>query len=203
MTWKEKMVNRFADPQVLFLMFIIAVIGIWMEVKNPGMIFPGVTGSIALILFLLGIKIIPINLIGLMLIILAFVLFILELKFSSFGLFTLGGIISFFIGSTILFDSPLPGGGIPMSSIIAMLAVVLAFVFIVVRAVISAHSVKSVTGKEGLNGEDGYALSDFSGTGKIFVHGEIWNAEFDGELKKGDKVIVDEMHGMLLKIRKK
>lgn len=90
-----------------------------------------------------------------------------------------------------------------MSSIIAMLLVVLAFVFIVVRAVISAHNTKAVTGREGIAGEEGFVLDDFSGTGKIFVHGEIWNAEVEGELKKGDKVIVEEMNGMILKIRKK
>lgn len=203
MTWKEKAVNRVADPQVLFLLFIIAVVGIWMEIKNPGIVVPGALGGISLVLFLLGIKIIPINAVGLMLIILAFVLFVLELKFSSFGLFTLGGVISFFIGAVILFDSPLPGGGIPMSTIIAMLIVVLAFVFIVVRAIFKAHNLKSVTGREGLTGEEGYALADFSGTGKIFVHGEIWNAEIQGELKKGERVIVEEMNGMHLKIRKK
>lgn len=203
MTWKEKLVNRFADPQLLFLLFIIAVIGIWMELKNPGMIVPGTAGAVSLLLFLLGIRIIPINVIGLILIILAFVLFILELKFNSFGLLTLGGVISFFIGATILFDSPLPGGGIPMSTIIAMLIVVLAFVFFVVRAVISAHNVRAVTGKEGLTDQEGYALADFASTGKIFVHGEIWNAEINGEVKKGDRVIVEEVKGMILKIRKK
>lgn len=203
MTWKERMVNRFADPQVLLLLFVIAVAGIWMEIKNPGMIVPGTVGGVALILFLLGIKIIPINALGLLLIVLAFVLFILELKFTSFGFFTVGGIVSFFIGATILFDSPLPGGGIPMSSIIAMLLVVLAFVFIVVRAVVNAHSVKVVTGNEGLVGEEGRALGDFTGEGKIRVHGEIWNAQVDGDIRSGDKVIVEEVHGMLLMIRKK
>jgi len=203
MTWKEKAVNRLADPQLLFMLFIIAVVGIWMEIKNPGIIVPGALGGISLILFLLGIKIIPINFVGLMLIILAFVLFILELKFTSFGMFALGGVVSFFIGAMILFDSPLPGGGIPVSTIIAMLLVVLIFVFIVVRAVIKAHNVKSFTGAEALTGEEGYALSDFSGTGKIFVHGEIWNTEIGGDLKKGEKVIVEEVTGMILKIRKK
>lgn len=203
MTWKEKVVNHFADPQVLFLLFIIAVVGIWMEVKNPGIIFPGTLGGISLVLFLLGIKMIPINAVGLLLIILAFILFILELKFNSFGLFTLGGVISFFIGATILFDSPLPGGGIPMSTIVAMLLVVLIFVFFVVRAVINAHNVRVVTGREGLAGEEGYAMSDFSGSGKVFVHGEIWNAEFDGELKKGERIIVENMRGMILTVRKK
>lgn len=203
MTWKQKLVNRFADPQVLFLLFIIAVVGIWIEIKNPGVIVPGTAGAIALVLFLLGIRIIPINVLGLILIILAFVLFILELKFTSFGLFTLGGVISFFIGATILFDSPLPGGGIPLSTIVAMLLVVLAFVFIVVRAVINVHKEKSVTGREGLIGEEGVALADFSGSGKVRVHGEIWTAEVQGDVRTGDRIIVEDMRGMLLKARLK
>jgi membrane-bound serine protease (ClpP class) len=203
MTWKEKAVNRLADPQLLFVLFIIATVGIWLEIKNPGIIVPGTLGGISLILFLMGIKIIPINFVGLMLIILAFVFFILELKFTSFGLFALGGVVSFFIGALILFDSPLPGGGIPVSTIIGMLLFVLFFVFIVVRAVIKAHNVKSFTGLEGLLGKEGYALADFSGTGKIFLHGEIWNAEIEGDLKKGEKVIVEKADGLVLKIRKK
>ena len=97
---------------MIFLLFIIAIAGIGMELKNPGMIVPGTVGGISLVLFLLGIRIIPINALGLVLVILAFVLFILELKIQSFGLLTAGGIVSFFIGATILFDSPLPGGGI-------------------------------------------------------------------------------------------
>ncbi|HNX22915.1 MAG TPA: nodulation protein NfeD [Spirochaetota bacterium] len=203
MTWKQKFVNRFADPQMIFLLFIIAIAGIGLELKNPGMIVPGTVGGIALILFLLGIKIIPINALGLVLVILAFVMFILELKFQSFGLLTAGGVVSFFIGATILFDSPLPGGGIPMSSIIAMIAVVLAFVFIVVRAVINVHKTQVTTGREGMIGETGTALNDFSKNGKISIHGEIWNAESDIDIKQGDSVIVEEVNGMVLKVKVK
>ena len=203
MTWKQKMVNRFADPQIIFLLFIIAIAGIGMELKNPGMIVPGTVGGISLLLFLLGIRIIPINAIGLVLIVAAFVLFILELKIQSFGLLTAGGIVSFFLGATILFDSPLPGGGIPLSSIIAMMAVVLAFVFVVVRAVINVHKSKVTTGKEGMIGEIGTVLNDFSQNGKISVHGEIWNAESDIAVKKGDPVIVEEVNGMILKVKVK
>jgi len=203
MTWKQKMVNRFADPQIIFLLFIIAVAGIAMELKNPGMIIPGTAGGISLVLFLLGIRIIPINALGLVLVILAFVLFILELKIQTFGLLTAGGIVSFFLGATILFDSPLPGGGIPLSSIIAMIAVVLAFVFIVVRAVINVHKTQVTTGKEGMVGETGYALDDFSKNGKISVHGEIWDAESDTDITKGDSVVVADVRGMVLKVKLK
>jgi len=203
MTWKQKLVNRFADPQMIFLLFVIAIAGIGMELKNPGMVVPGTVGVISLILFLLGIRIIPINALGLVLVILAFILFILELKIQSFGLLTAGGIVSFFIGATILFDSPLPGGGIPLTSIVAMIAVVLAFVFIVVRAVIDVHKTKVTTGREGMIGETGTALSDFSRNGKISIHGEIWNAESGVDVKEGDTVVVEEVHGMVLKIKVK
>ncbi len=203
MTWKQKMVNRFADPQIIFLLFILAIAGIGIEFKNPGMFVPGIVGGVALVLFLLGIRIIPINGLGLILIILAFTLFILELKFQSYGLLTAGGIVSFFLGATILFDSPLPGGGIPVSSIIAMILVVLAFVFLVVRSIINVHKAQVTTGREGMIGEEGVALSDFNGAGKISVHGEIWNAEFPGDVKKGDKLVVESINGMTLIVRKK
>ena len=196
MTWKQKLVNRFADPQIIFLLFIIAVAGIAMELKSPGMIIPGAVGGISLVLFLLGIRIIPINALGLVLVVLAFILFILELKIQTFGLLTAGGIVSFFLGATILFDSPLPGGGIPVSSIIAMIAVVLAFVFIVVRAVINVHKTQVTTGREGMIGETGNAMEDFSKYGKISIHGEIWNAESNTAVKHGDSVVVEDLHGM-------
>ncbi|MCL2156206.1 MAG: nodulation protein NfeD [Leptospirales bacterium] len=203
MTWKQNMVNKVADPQIIFFLFIIALAGIAFELKSPGMIIPGAIGGISLILFLLGIKMIPINALGLLLIITAFVLFILELKFQSFGLLTLGGIVSFFIGATILFDSPLPGGGIPISTIIVIIIFVLAFVFLVVRAVFNVHTSQVTTGFEGMIGETGTALNDFSKKGKISIHGEIWNVESDSPVKEGDQLIVEEVLGMVLKVKVK
>jgi len=203
MSWKQKLVNKFADPQVIFLLFIIALAGIALELKSPGMIIPGTVGGISLILFLLGIKMIPINAIGLLLIITAFILFILELYFQSFGLLTVGGIVSFFIGATILFDSPLPGGGIPISTIIVIIISVLAFVFLVIRAVFNAHKSQVTTGTEGIIGETGTALNNFAKKGKISIHGEIWHAESDSPVKEGDTLIVEEVLGMVLKVKVK
>jgi len=202
MDWKEKMLNYFADPQMVFLLFIIAVAGIGMEFKSPGLIVPGVLGAIALFLFLMAVRVLPINLAGLALIILAVVLFILELKIASYGLLTIGGIVAFIFGSMILFDSPLPGGRIPMRSIIAVMLFLLAFFFVVVRSVVLAHRGQVTTGMKGMVGETGVAIRDFKAGGKVFVHGEIWNAVSEDEIKRDDRVTVTGSKGMTLFVRK-
>jgi membrane-bound serine protease (ClpP class) len=199
---KTEFLNFFADPQIIFVLFIIAVIGIWTEVKNPGMIFPGVLGALSFFLFLLTIRAIPINIAGIVLIILAIVLFILELKFVSYGLLTIGGIISFVAGAMILFDSPLPGFQIPIMTISSVVIFVLFFIFIVVRSIVSAHKAKVTTGIAGLIGEKGTAFSDFNETGKVIVHGELWTASSSDTIKKNDMIEVVEVEGMNLHIKK-
>jgi membrane-bound serine protease (ClpP class) len=205
MDWKQKIVNFLADPQIMLILLIIAIVGIGVEIKSPGLIAPGVIGVVSLFLFLMAVRILPVNIAGLFLIGLAVVLFILELKIVSYGLLTIGGIASFVIGSMILFDSPLPGGRIPMTTIISMVIVIMAFIFIVVRSVIRVHKTQVTTGREGIVGEEGMALVDFDGQGmgKISVHGEIWDAQCEGEVKKNDALVVVEMQGMVLKVRKK
>jgi membrane-bound serine protease (ClpP class) len=201
--WKQKFLNFFADPQVVFLLFIIAAIGIGVEIKNPGMIFPGTLGGISLFLFLMAIRVLPINIFGLALIILSIVLFILELKIVSYGILTVGGIVSFIFGSMILFDSPLPGMSIPITSIIAVVIFILLFFFVLVRSVIVAHRGKVSTGMEGLIGETGTAMTDFDKTGKIMIHGEFWNARSEDEIKKDDFVTVVSAEGMMLTVKRK
>ncbi|HOW82770.1 MAG TPA: nodulation protein NfeD [Spirochaetota bacterium] len=202
MDWKQKLLNHLADPQIVFILFILAVAGIGMEFKNPGMIVPGVLGAISLFLFLMAVRIIPINIMGLILIILGITLFILELTVTSYGLLTIGGIIAFVIGSMILVDSPLPGGGIPLSTIGGSILFILGFVFIVIRAVLNAHRARVTTGSDGMIGEAGRAIIDFSKDGKVMVHGEIWNAASDEEIKKGDRITVTGMSGMSLQVKK-
>jgi membrane-bound serine protease (ClpP class) len=202
MDWKEKFLNFFADPQVVFLLFIIAVVGIGIEFKNPGMIFPGVIGTIAFVIFLMAVRVLPINFAGLALIILAIILFILELKIVSYGLLTVGGIISFVVGSMILFDSPLPGFQLPLSTIIGVVIFLLLFIFIVVRAIVRVHAGKVTTGSQGLIGESGIAIRDFDKEGKILIHGEIWNARSDEIIKKDDKVVVEDVNSMVLIVRR-
>jgi membrane-bound serine protease (ClpP class) len=202
MNWKQKMLNFFADPQIVFFLFIIAVVGIGIEIKNPGMIFPGTIGTLSFLVFLMAIRVLPINIAGLILIILAITLFILELKFVSYGILTICGIASFIVGSLILFDSPLQGFSIPVSSIAAAVVFILAFVFGILRAVIKAHSGKVTTGKEGLVGEVGISASSVESAGKVLVHGEIWNARSDAPIEKGCAVTVVSVEDMVLVVKK-
>jgi len=202
MDWKQRMLNFFADPQVAFLLFIIAAAGIGMEIKSPGLVVPGVVGAIALFIFLMAVRVLPINFAGLALIVLAIVLFILELKITSYGLLTVGGIVSFVFGSMILFDSPLPGGQVPLKSIIAVVLALLAFIFIVVRSILRVHRGKITTGTQGIIGETGRVIRDITREGKVFVHGEIWNARADEEILKNEKIVVVEVEGMTLLVRR-
>ncbi len=205
MDWKDRFLNRFADPQVIFFLLIIAVAGIWMELKNPGMIVPGALGGISLLLFLLASRFMPVNAFGVLLILLAIVLFVLEVQFISYGLLTLGGVVAFVIGSMILFDSPLAGGRLPLESIVAAVIFILAFVFLVLRLGIKAHKEQVSTGAEGMVNSECSAYLDFSDRrGKVSVHGEIWNAESDEiGIKKGDPLTVKEVRGMLLVVNRK
>jgi len=202
MDWKQRFLNFVADPQIVFFLFIIAIIGIGMEFKSPGMIIPGTIGAVSFFIFLMAVRILPINFAGLALIILAIILFILELKITSYGLLTVGGILSFLVGSMILFDSPLPGFRIPITTILAMVLCILAFVFVVVRAVIKVHQNRVVTGSEGLMGDIGVAIDDFAETGKVAVHGEIWTARSNEIIKKSDSVQVTGISGMILEVKK-
>ncbi len=202
MDWKERLLNYFAHPQMIQILLMIAIVGIGIEFKSPGMIVPGVIGGVSLFIFLMAIQVIPINVLGLVLIVLAIVMFILELQIVSYGFLTIGGIASFVIGSMILFDSPLPGGHIPMSSIIGAVIFILAFVFIALKAVMRVHQGKVSTGKEGLIGESCVVLRDFSGKGKVLIHGEIWNALSTENVLKDEELKVDSVEGMVLNVKK-
>ncbi|HPV43293.1 MAG TPA: nodulation protein NfeD [Spirochaetota bacterium] len=205
MDWKQRFLNFFADPQVVLFLLIIAIVGIGFEIKSPGLIAPGVIGALSLFLFFMAMRILPVNAAGIVLIALAVVLFILELKITSYGLLTIGGIAAFVFGSMILFDSPLPGGSVPMTTILAMVVVLLAFMFIVVRAVINVHRTQVTTGREGIIGETGLAMEDFDaeGRGMVKVHGEIWKAVSGDAVKNGEGIVVTDLDGMTLKVEKK
>lgn len=205
MDWKQRILNFFADPQMVLILLVVAVIGIGMEIKSPGFIVPGVLGGVSLFLFLMAVRVLPVNAAGIALIALAIVLFILELKITSYGLLTLGGAASFVAGSLMLFDSPLKGGNIPVVSILVTMLLLLGFFFLVVRAVLRVHQGRVTTGIEGMIDETGAAMADFDGqgTGKIKVHGEIWDARCGEPVRKDDEVTVVDVQGMVLVVKKK
>jgi membrane-bound serine protease (ClpP class) len=180
---------------------LIGFYGIFFELTSPGSIFPGVIGVLSLILALYSFQTLPVNYAGLLLILLAVVLFILEVKVASFGLLTIGGIISMTIGSLMLFDSPMPFFRTSLSVIIPSIAVTVALFVITVSLVVKAQKRKPATGAEGLIGSTGVAKTDIHRDGSIFLHGEIWSAWSDTEVKKGEEIVVEKMEDLKLKVR--
>lgn len=203
MGWREKFLHIIGNPNIAYLLMMIAIYGIIFEISNPGAILPGVIGAISLILAFFAFQVLPISLAGLLLIILAIILFILEVKAPTHGALTIGGAISMFLGSLMLIDSKAPYFRISLSLIITAVAATIAFFTFAVGAGIRALGKKVVTGGEGIIGLVGVAKTDLTPDGVIFVEGEYWNAtSTDGEIKAGERVVVVEAKGLRVKVRR-
>ena len=203
MNWRQRALDILSDPNILYILFLIGITGISLELYNPGSILPGVVGGICIILFLYSVQTIPINIAGLLLILFSAILFLLEIKIPSYGLLTIGGVISLVLGSLMLVDSPLPFLQISWKVILGATITMTLFFIIAISFVIRAHRKKPSTGKEGLVGEEGVTIDDLNPTGQIEIHGEIWKAVSDLRIKKGQRVIVEEVHSQHLRLKVK
>jgi len=199
---RHKILDFISDPNVAYLLMLLGFYGIFFEMTNPGAIFPGVFGAISLILAFYSFQTLPVNYAGLLLIILAIILFILEIKITSFGVLTIGGIISMTIGSVMLFESPFPFLKLSFKVILPAVLITSLFFFLTVRLALKAYRQKPVTGAEGLVGLKGTVKTDIDREGLVFVHGEIWQAYSDEPLKSGEKVIVEKVENLKIKVRK-
>jgi membrane-bound serine protease (ClpP class) len=202
MSVRHKILDFISDPNVAYLLMLLGFYGIFFEMTNPGSIFPGVFGAISLILAFYSFQTLPVNYAGLLLIILAIILFILEIKITSFGVLTIGGIISMLIGSIMLFESPLPFFKLSLKVILPAVILTALFFALTIRLVVKAQMRKPVTGSEGLIGLEGRAKTDIYNEGLVFVHGEIWKAYSDEPVKAGEKVVVEKMENLKLKVKK-
>jgi len=197
MNWRQKILNVLSDPNILYILFLLGISGLGLELYNPGSILPGVVGGICIILFLYSVQTIPINYAGVLLIIFAAILFLLEIKITSYGILSIGGIISLVLGSIMLVDSPLPFLQISWKVILGATITFTLFFLFAVGFAIRTFRTKPTTGREGLIGEEGVALELLNPEGSIEIHGEIWRALAAEKIKKGEKVIVkavDDKH---------
>ncbi len=200
-SFRIKILEVISDPNIAYILLLIGIYGILFELYNPGLIFPGVVGAISLILAFYALHTLPVNYAGLLLIFLAIVLFLLEIKVPSFGLLTIGGIISLVLGSIMLFNSPIPFFRISWKVIVAATLGTAAFFIFAMGMALRAQRRKPQTGREGLIGEVGTAMEHFSrGRGQVQVHGEIWNATGDTSIRKGDAVIITRMDGLTIHV---
>ena len=203
MSARQKFLITISNPNLAYLLLMLGLLGLYFEFSNPGSILPGVLGGIFLLLAIFSFQILPINYVGLMLILLSIGLFIIEIKIHSYGILTVGGITAMVIGSIMLIDTTIPELRPSLKIIIPVAAgLSLIFIFLIVIAIRSQMN-RVHTGKEGLVGEIGMAQSDLKPAGKVFVHGELWNAEATEEIKKGTKVKVLEVKtNLVLKVAK-
>ena len=175
---------------------MIGFYGILFEIYSPGAVFPGVIGGISLILAFYAFQTIPISFAGLFLIVLGIIFFVLELKIASYGVLSIAGIVSIVIGSIMLIDLPSSWLSLSWQSILAVALFSAIFFLGVLSYAVKAQISKVKTGREGLVGEVGTARTDIAPTGKVFVHGEMWNASSDEPIRAGERVRVVAVEGM-------
>jgi membrane-bound serine protease (ClpP class) len=202
MSLKQKVLNTIADPNIAYLLMMAGILGLYMEFSHPGVIFPGVAGAICLLLAFASLQLLPINYAGLGLIILGIGLLIGEAFAPSFGVLGVGGIISLALGSFFLFDTEGSDLIVDRSIIFTAVATLGSFVLAVSYLVFRSQKSKPALGMEGLIGEIGEVRGKLTPSGKVFVHGEYWNARADGEIDVGEKVEVVGYEGMSLKVRR-
>jgi membrane-bound serine protease (ClpP class) len=190
MTWRQKALYYLADPNVAYFLMMLAMLGIMGEMYHPGTIIPGVVGGICLLLTLYSFQMLPVNFVGIFLLIFAVILFLLEIKVTSYGILTIGGIISFVAGSIMLLDRSVPFLRISWELIITAAVMTAVFFAFAVTMVIRAKRRQPTTGKEGLVNEEGVAIENLSPAGRVEVHGEIWQAVGLETIKKGSRVVV-------------
>lgn len=202
MGWPQRLLSVLAHPNIAYFLMIFGFLGIYVEITHPGSVAPGVFGALCLLLAFYSLSVLPVNYAGLALILLGIVLLILEVKITSYGTLTIGGLAAFVIGSLMLIDSPVPALRISMTLILTLTLFAAAVVVFLTTRVIRSHKEKVVTGREGLVGEEGEARSAVHASGKVFLHGEWWDAWSEEPIPEGSRVAVVAVEGMKLKVRK-
>lgn len=202
MEGRERILNVISNPNVAYVLMLLGVLGLFFELSNPGVILPGVIGAISLILAFFAFQTLPVNSAGVMLILLALVLFIAEINIVSYGMLSVGGVIAMILGSLLLFDSSEPYMRVSWSVIAVTVVAVTGFFFLVVAKVLRAHQHRATTGQDGLIGQEGRADSSLALEGKVFVNGEYWDAWSEKTIAAGENVVVVAVEGMRLKVKK-
>lgn len=198
--WRNRLLATISDPNVAYILMLLGIYGIFFELWNPGYVLPGVVGGICLLLALYAFQVLPINFAGLGLIILGIAFMVAEAFMPSFGALGIGGVIAFVVGSIILMDTDVEGYAVAWPLIAAVAVVSAAFFFMVVAMALKARKRDVVSGREEMIGAIGEALENFKDTGRVRVHSEEWQAQSKVALKRGQKVRVVALEGLLLKV---
>ncbi len=196
--FRDAVLRLISDPNIAYILMMIGLAGLYFELAHPGAIFPGVIGAISLILAFYSFQTLPVNYAGLLLIALAIIFFIAEIKVASYGVLSLGGIVSLTLGSIMLFEDV----GVSLRLMAPTIVLIGGFFVIVSTLAFRAYRSKPQSGVEGLIGEVGVVEKPIDPEGLVFVHGEYWRAVSSEKLEPGEKVAVEEVTGLVLKVKK-
>jgi len=200
-TFAEQLFSVLANPNIAYLLMALGALGLYVEISHPGGIFPGVVGVIFLLLGLYSVSVLPVSWAGVALIFVALMLLILEVKVTSYGLLTVGGVISFVLGSLMLFDGPIPAMRVSVGVVLPTAVVVASLTGFLLSRVLRAYKQQPMTGREGLVGEVGRVIGGLEPEGKVVVHGEYWDARsVGGTVATGSKVRVVTVHDRVLDV---
>jgi membrane-bound serine protease (ClpP class) len=197
---RTKILRVVSNPNIAYLLLMIGLAGIYFELSHPGAIFPGVVGGICLVLAFFALQTLPVNYAGMLLIALAVIFFILEMKLTSYGMLSVAGTVSLLLGSLMLFEGEAPEARLAWQVLLPTLLVVSGFFAAVAWVVFRAQRSKPTTGPSGLMGEIGFVKKALAPDGKVFVHGELWNATSRTPLDEGARVRVVKVTGLTLDV---
>jgi membrane-bound serine protease (ClpP class) len=199
-TLRTKILRTISNPNIAYILLMIGLAGLYFELSHPGAIFPGVIGGIALVLAFFALQTLPVNYAGILLIVLAIIFFIMEMKITSYGLLSVAGIISLFLGSLMMFKGTGPDLKLSWRVLLPTLILISGFFVFVAGLVFRAQISKPRTGSKGLVGEIGIVKKALAPEGKVFVHGELWNAKSDKTVEEDAKVRVVNVVNLMLEV---
>jgi membrane-bound serine protease (ClpP class) len=200
---RTRVLKHIADPNIAYILMIIGMAGLYFELAHPGAVLPGVVGALSILLAFYAFQTLPVNFIGLLLLVLAFILFILEIYVISYGLLTVGGVISLLLGSLMLYQRGEAGMDIAWSVLIPAVLIISVFFIVLASLVVKSQMRRSVSGESAMLGEQGVAYTDLNPEGQIFIHGEYWQAVSEVPVTAGDTVEVLKVVGLKLYVRPK
>lgn len=200
MTQRERFLSRILDPNIAFLLLVFGILGVYIEFSHPGLILPGVVGGIFVILALFALHLLPVNYVGVLLILLALVLFVLEAKFMSHGILAAGGVVAMALGSYMLVEAPIPEMQMKLQVILPVTLAFAAITIFLLRLVIKAMRRRPTTGAEEMLGATGTALTDIAPEGQVSVHGEYWRARTATRIPSGTRVRITAVNGLTLTV---
>ena len=204
MTLRQRVLSAIAHPNVAYLLLSLGTLGLTIELWSPGAVLPGVVGGLSLLLAFFAFQVLPVNYAGLLLILFGLLLFALEIKVTSFGLLTAGGVVSLLFGSMILIDSPAPEMQLSLRIVLPVVLGLAAISILLIRLGVTAQRQPAVTGEAGMIGESGVVVTAIAPgrPGRVTTHGEIWHAEASEAIPAGTQVSVTSVHGLTVTVRR-